>query len=194
MPPLKQVRAVYDVETITVYQAYGPDIAVPAVLAGRFVSPFSRSRMTWIKPSFLWMMYRSGWATKPGQERVLAIRITRAGFEEALASACLTHFDPDAYPTHEAWQACLDTSPVRVQWDPERSVSLAPLAYRSIQVGLGGSAALRYVDDWIVSIDDITERVSRLRNSALSDSTELPQEVPYPLPDPVAMRVGATAT
>jgi hypothetical protein len=37
--------------------------------------------MTWIKPSFLWMMYRCGWATKPGQERVLAIQITREGFE-----------------------------------------------------------------------------------------------------------------
>ncbi|MDI8083747.1 DUF4291 domain-containing protein [Salmonella enterica subsp. enterica serovar Kentucky] len=26
--------------------------------------------MTWIKPSFLWMMYRSHWGTKdPGQKR-----------------------------------------------------------------------------------------------------------------------------
>ncbi|WP_422570328.1 DUF4291 family protein, partial [Erwinia billingiae] len=29
--------------------------------------------MTWIKPSFLWMMYRSGWGMKdPGQKRILA--------------------------------------------------------------------------------------------------------------------------
>jgi len=40
--------------------------------------------MTWIKPSFLWMMYRSGWATKPGQEHILATQITRDGFEWAL--------------------------------------------------------------------------------------------------------------
>ena len=50
--------------------------------------------MTWIKPSFLWMMHRSGWATKPGQERVLAIEITRAGFEWALSHAALSHYDP----------------------------------------------------------------------------------------------------
>jgi Domain of unknown function (DUF4291) len=62
--------------------------------AGRFVPPFKRDRMTWIKPSFLWMMYRCDWATKPGQERVLAVKITRAGFEWALAHACLSHFVP----------------------------------------------------------------------------------------------------
>ena len=64
--PARQVRALYDGDTITVYQAYSSSIAEPALRAGRFVPPFSRTRMTWIKPSFLWMMYRSGWATKPG--------------------------------------------------------------------------------------------------------------------------------
>jgi len=63
------IRAAYTTETITVYQAYGPLIAEAAVRAGTFVPPFSRDRMTWIKPSFGWMMHRSGWASKPGQER-----------------------------------------------------------------------------------------------------------------------------
>lgn len=40
--------------------------------------------MTWLEPSFLWMMYRSGCAQKEGQERVLAIDVTRSGFEWAL--------------------------------------------------------------------------------------------------------------
>jgi Domain of unknown function (DUF4291) len=75
------IRAAYSDETITVYQAYAPEIAEPAVRAGAFVPPFSRSRMTWIKPSFGWMMYRCGWGRKPGQERVLRIEISRAGFE-----------------------------------------------------------------------------------------------------------------
>ena len=39
----------------------------------------------WIKPSLLWMMYPSGWATKPGQKRILCWRIAREGFEWALA-------------------------------------------------------------------------------------------------------------
>ena len=53
--------------------------------------------MTWIKPSFLWMMERSNWARKPGQEHVLAIRITRAGWEEALAAAILSAYRPGVY-------------------------------------------------------------------------------------------------
>lgn len=64
----RQIYAKYDDETITVYQAYSECIAVPAVQEGRFVMPFSMDRMTWIKPSFCWMMYRSGWAMKSGQE------------------------------------------------------------------------------------------------------------------------------
>ncbi|SCL54283.1 protein of unknown function [Micromonospora yangpuensis] len=82
--PVRQVRARYSADSITVYQAYPPQIAVPAVATGRFVAPFKRERMTWIKPSFLWLMYRCGWATKPGQEHVLAVEITRDGFEWAL--------------------------------------------------------------------------------------------------------------
>jgi len=66
--PERQIRAVFDEQTIRVYQAYGDAIADPALKAGTFVPPFSMTRMSWIKPSFLWMMYRSGWGTKPGQE------------------------------------------------------------------------------------------------------------------------------
>ncbi len=57
---VRQVRARFSADTITVYQAYPAQIAVPAVAAGRFVDPFSQARMTWIKPSFLWVMYRCG--------------------------------------------------------------------------------------------------------------------------------------
>ena len=57
--------------------------------------------MTWIKPSFNWMMYRSGYATKPGQEVVLAIDIARDGFEWALKNAVLSNFVPSVHGSHE---------------------------------------------------------------------------------------------
>src|SRR5690242_3790101 len=116
--PYHQIRAVYTDTTVTVYQAYPPAIAEPALAAGTFVSPFKRERMTWIKPSFNWMMYRCGWAEKPGQERVLAITITRAGFDWALEHSCLAH---ETDKKHQ---------PVRVQWDPERDVALQRLEHR----------------------------------------------------------------
>jgi hypothetical protein len=67
MIPERQIRASFTDHSIRVYQAYPAEIAEPAVTEGRFVAPFKRDRMTWIKPSFLWMAYRCGWATKPGQ-------------------------------------------------------------------------------------------------------------------------------
>lgn len=191
-PPFRQVRADFDEETVVVYQAYPVEIAGPAVREQRFVEPFSRTRMTWIKPSFLWMMYRCGWATKPGQERVLAVRIMRAGFEDALSSACLSHFDAELYPTHEAWQQRLASSPVRVQWDPERDAALDPLPWRSLQVGLGAPVVPAYVDRWIVAIEDVTARVERLRDLRPAERTDLPHERPYPLPAAVASSIGAS--
>lgn len=81
--PTHQIRAVYNDKTIRVYQAYSDVIANTALENQTFVSPpFKMERMTWIKPSFLWMMYRSGWGFKDkGQSRILAIDITREGFE-----------------------------------------------------------------------------------------------------------------
>ena len=122
-------------------------IVGPAVAQGRFVGPFKRDRMTWIMPSLLWKAYRSGWASKPGQERILAIEITRAGFEWALAHSCLSHFDPAVHDSRERWKAQLAESPVRIQWDPERSLDLEPLPHRAIQIGIGGESVNRYVDD-----------------------------------------------
>jgi len=86
------IRASYSNRTVRVYQAYRPEIALAALQAGRYVPPFSMGRMTWIKPSFNWMMYRSGYATKPGQEMVLGVDITREGFEWALNNAVLSRF------------------------------------------------------------------------------------------------------
>ncbi|MEU6859750.1 DUF4291 domain-containing protein [Glycomyces sp. NPDC046736] len=181
--PARQVRAVYDAETITVYQAYDPHIAEPALAAQTFVSPFKRERMTWIKPSFLWMMYRSGWATKPGQTRVLAIAVSRNGFAWALDNSCGS--TPAADETHEAWKARLAASPVRVQWDPERDLQLNRLDYRAIQIGLSGEAVHRYVDEWITAITDITPLAHQIAAHLNKGDTAtardlLPTERPYP--------------
>jgi hypothetical protein len=194
--PARQVRAVFDARTITVYQAYSPAIAEPAIAAGRFVPPFKPGRMTWIKPSFLWMMYRSGWATKPGQERVLAVQITRDGFERALSSSSLSHYEPGTYASEQQWAERKNTTPVRIQWDPERSLLLEPLRHRAIQVGLSGDAVRRYVNDWTVSISDVTGLAHEIHSLITAGDltaarTKLPAEHPYPLPGALQAIIGA---
>ncbi len=194
--PLRVVRAAYDEHTITVYQAYPAEIARPALAAGTFVPPFGTGRMTWIKPSFLWMMYRCGWGGKANQEHVLGVRITREGFEWALAHASLSHFDASVHPDHPTWEAVRDRSPVRVQWDPDRSVTLDRLDRRAIQVGLSGEAVRRYVGGWIEEIVDVTPLAHTVRDlvrrGALDEArAQLPEERPYALPPAIRERLGA---
>jgi Domain of unknown function (DUF4291) len=119
----RAIRALYDVDSITVYQAFNATIAKAAVRHQSLVGPFQRERMTWIKPSFLlWMMYRSGWGTKDNQTHILAIRMTRTGFESALSQATLATYEPAVYGDASTWRDRLAvSSSVRVQWDPEES-------------------------------------------------------------------------
>lgn len=143
--------------------------------------------MTWVKPSFLWMMYRCGWGRKKNQETVLAVEITREGFTWALRNACLSRFHPKAHSDRRTWREQLRRSPARVQWDPERNLRLAPLDHRSLQPELSGQAAHHYAQEWIVSITDVTplvHRVHRLTQQGDTDAATrlLPKETPYPLP------------
>lgn len=181
----RQIRALFDNETITVYQAYRRAIALPAIRHQKFVPPFKMDRMTWIKPSFLWMMYRCGWAQKEGQEYVLAIKIKREGFRWALNNSCLSHYDSEVHNSREEWKEKLQKSPVRIQWDPERDIHLEKLNYRSIQIGLSGLAVHKYVNEWIVSIKDITPLCKRIHSLISEDIQEainqLPKEKLYPL-------------
>ena len=184
MTPEREIRAVYNDETIRVYQAYNAAIASEAVRLGTFGSRFSLERMTWIKPSFLWMMYRCGWAKKENQEHVLAIDILRSGFDYAVQNAVLSTYQPDSKLTLPEWQAALKSGDIRVQWDPEKDISGNNLPYRSIQIGLRGDAVRRYVSEWITAVTDITETVRDLdarRQRGEHIAGLLPQERPYPL-------------
>ncbi|MFC9994236.1 DUF4291 domain-containing protein [Nocardia sp. NPDC127526] len=191
-----EIRADFDRDTIVVYQAYNDAIAVPAVAAQRFVAPFSLNRMTWIKPSFRWLMQRSNWARKPGQERILAVRITRAGWEEALGQAVLTSPERRVYADANQWRAQFKHAHVHVQWDPEYSLRGAKLDHRSIQVGLSRHIIDRYVEDWTVDIRDLTPLVHKmsahLRDGRVDRAKVLlPPEKTYPLTEGLAERIGA---
>lgn len=194
-PPYRQIRAVYDATTIRVYQAYSDAIADAALAKGAFVSPpFKMERMTWIKPSFLWMMYRAGWGFKDaGQKRILAIDIARDGFEWALAHGCLSHADEAI--NKEEWTAQKDASPVRIQWDPERDLFLQPLPHRAIQIGLGKQSVELYVHEWVRHITDVTELAHTVHHLISNRQLEearavLPEEMMYPLNPQLAKHVG----
>ncbi|MFE9774586.1 DUF4291 domain-containing protein [Streptomyces sp. NPDC005931] len=194
--PVFEVRAHHTESTVTVYQAYRPEIGRAAARQGRFPSAWKRERMTWIKPSFLWMMYRCGWGTKKDQETVLAVEISREGFVWALRNACLSHLVPALHGDRAGWQRQLRQSPARVQWDPERDLHLDPLPYRSLQLGLAGEAAARYADEWIVGIEDVTPLAAEIHGLVRAGEPDraaglLPEERPYPLDEDVLAHLRA---
>jgi len=151
---------------------------------GTFGPHFKTDRMTWIKPSFLWMMYRAGWATKEGQERILAIDIKRSGFNCIIENIVLSAFNAEIYGQYDNWKTQLENSQVRCQWDPDRDIYGNALSRRAIQLGLKGNIVTSYIEDWIVKITDITDTVIEMRESIKSKTFKksmLPIEHEYPL-------------
>ena len=180
----KHILAQFDADSVVVYQAYRPAIGLFASKNQRFGGGFSFNRMSWIKPNFLWMMYRSGWGTKEGQEVTLAVRLRRAGFEEILKQAVHSSYQPEVYGSDEEWKARLAESPVRLQWDPDHSPGGHKQERRAIQLGLSGDVLRRYAQDWIVSIEDISGFVAeQLVNTEPNKCANLvtPLEEVYPV-------------
>lgn len=179
----RHVLAQFDDEAVVVYQAYRPSIGRFAAEHGYFGGEFSLSRMSWIKPNFLWMMYRCGWATKEGQEVVLAVWLAREAFDQILALAVPSTYWPHRYAERAAWQAEVGRSEVRLQWDPDHGPAGNPVERRAVQLGLRGAVLARYARDWVRRIEDITplvrEQHARFKSKGL-DALETPSERVYP--------------
>ncbi len=191
-PSGRHILAQYDEQSIIVYQAYSPAIGHFATRHGYFGGDgFSFTRMSWIKTNFLWMMYRSGWGTKEGQEVTLAVRLKRSAFATLLELAVHTQYIPAVYPDEEAWQEQLHRTSVRLQWDPDHDPVGTKLERRAIQLGLGGDILKHYAHEWIMEIDDISPFVQQqaeyVRTKIFAHLTT-PYEAVYPLPHPELAR------
>ena len=183
--------AQFDDETVVVYQAYRPEIGHFAAKHGYFGGAFSLGRMSWIKPNFLWMMYRCGWASKDGQEVVLAVTIERRAFDEILAAAVPSSYGQvDRFASTAEWSNAVKTSDVRLQWDPDHGPSGAPLERRAIQLGLRGDVLARYARPWIRSIEDISDFVRAQAKLRGSNELVTPSEDVYPVSPETAAILG----
>ena len=176
------IMAQYDEDKIIVYQSYRPAIGNFAVKNQFFGGPFKYTRMTWIKPNFLWMMYRNGWGTKEGQEVVLAIHLKREAFERYLSQAVYSSFQSELYENYEDWQKAVQSSSIRLQWDPDHNPYGGKLERRAIQIGIRNQEILRYAKEDIIKIEDISAYVNEQYQHVLNrelDKLELPEEKPY---------------
>lgn len=159
----RHILAQFDAETVVVYQAYRPAIGRYAAEHGSFGGDFSYSRMSWVKPNFLWMMYRSGWGTKENQEVTLALRIRRTFFDSLLAAAVPSSWDQELFATEEDWSQAVERSSVRLQWDPDHHPSGMKLERRAIQLGLRGEVLEAFGKRELVEVIDLSEFVAEQR-------------------------------
>jgi len=192
----RRIYAAYDDSGIFVYQAFTPEIVQAALEKGTFGCGFSLDRMTWIKPSFAWMLYRSGYATKPRQEAILKIKLSHEGFLAILRESVEATYNPHVYGSEESWQKLLKASKVRHQWDPERDLKLEkhPSGRRAIQIGISGWVVPKYINEWIIGLDEVTGLAHDIENAKKSKQhfPPLPEERVYPVDAELAQRLGIT--
>ncbi len=148
----QHILAQFDAESVVVYQAYRPNIGHFAARQGYFGGDFSLGRMSWIKPNFLWMMFRSGWGTKENQQVTLAVRLRRAFFDEIVAAAVASSFGASNFADAGEWKRAVAASEVRLQWDPDHDPAGAPLPRRAVQLGLRGQSLAKYAREATLSI------------------------------------------
>lgn len=191
----QQIIGYQDESSIVVYQAYKRSIAEFAISTQTLGGPdFSYNRMSWIKPNFLWMMFRCGWAEKENQEAVLAITISKNFFIEILHNSVISSFNSDHYDNHDTWKNELNLKPIRLQWDPDHDPFGNKLSRRAIQLGLKGELLEKFGTDQIKSIKDATPFVrqqKKLLDSGQLDSLVIPYETVFEISDPVlTKRIG----
>jgi len=166
-------------DSIILYQAFNSQISQYAVSNQKFGGPhYSFNRMSWIKPGFLWMMYRAGWASKENQQHILAITLPIVCFKKILAQATSTSFDDKLFNTHEEWKTELERTEVRLQWDPDHHPFGSKEKRKAIQIGMKGKTLRKFCTEWIGRIEDITGFVKNEHAKVLkNDLNEL--NVPY---------------
>ncbi len=191
----RHILARFDEDSVVVYQAYNRSIGQFAARHGYFGGEFGLGRMSWIKPNFLWMMYRSGWGTKENQEVSLAVRLKRSAFDEILRQAVHSSYVPELYGSQPDWKQAVARSDVRLQWDPDHGPAGNPVTRRAIQLGMRGETLARSAREWLIEIEDISEFVNEQRTNAIKPFERLitPSEEVYPVHDAgVAERLGIT--
>ena len=177
----KHIMAQFDNESVIVYQAYRPQIGKFAAKHQYFGGAYKYTRMSWIKPNFLWMMYRCGWGSKEGQEVTLAIRLKRSYFDEILDNA----FPSSNYinlDNKEFTRRVKETN-VRLQWDPDHDPYGNKEERRAIQLGLRNEFLEPFKGDGLLEIMDISDFVREQREHVRKqqlDKLITPLESVYP--------------
>ena len=157
----------WDEEGVYFYQAYNDAIGSWAVEHQTLGGPeFKPARMTWIKPSLAWMLYRSGYGEKINQTMVIKVKLSHSAVSELLSECTCKHGGGGGWG--------------RVQWDPARDLLMSEkdgktwlprkmMRQRAIQIGLKGHLSEKYAAS-ILSVEDVTPLAKRIKEAHFQKS------------------------
>lgn len=185
------ILAQYDRESIVLYLACSRGLAHYAVDHGHLgSSELHADRMTWLRPGYFSVMRQSGWAAESGAKAVLALWVARDAFDAALAQAVLSRYPENGvYESRAAWQAALDASEVRAQWDPDFPPRGPKLERRVLLLGLRGDALLDLVTEHLRAVEDVTDFAhQQARFVATPEMLFSPAQDIYPVRDGATVR------
>lgn len=193
MKSKKEIYACYDNKYIRLYMACSKEVAEEADKLGKFGEMYNKNKMTWVNPSFLWIMERSHWGRKKNQERILAVDLLREGFDGLLEQAVLTSNESCVYKTAEEWEKAYEEADVYCQWDADKNVYGSSIDKMALQIGIKGRALNSFLDNYIVDLFDITPYVNKwkkkLDNYSLNEEN-LPKEKLYLVTDKIKAKLG----
>jgi len=186
-----------------VYLACDEESANAAVARNTFAGVWSGHRMSWVKPSAAWMAYRCGWTIHKDrrQTNVLALDVDASKFEVLLSQAVVSHGEAAQQGTE------YKTSPVVVQWDPERAIDPASVEkkdspylrrltdIRSLQVGLRTTAWASFFTDptYVVRTSDVTASFRAAHDALKAGSLDAATAALWPDPALRESRFAASA-
>lgn len=180
-PPGRRVLATFDERAVVVWQAHRPEVADHALACQRFGGELWRiDRVTRLRLSLPSLLARSGWGTRAGRERILAVRLARAGFDAILRQAVPAEFDPAVYASKGAWHLATRYANVTLSWHRDVDAVGGECGWDTPRIGLREHALRAFTDQWVVGVEDVTAWVEANRGRAVCD-LPVPPAIEYPV-------------
>ncbi len=185
LPP-RTLLATYTDREVVVWQAHRAEVAERAVATGTFDGPSWRTdRTTRLRVSLPSLLWRCAWATRPGRERILAVRLRRTAFDELLLRAVPGDNDPSVYASAGAWRLATRFATALVSWHPDRDVRGEPQPWDTARFGLREALLHAFSREWVLGVEDVTPWVVAHRGDP---HAPVPVVRPYPIPGGVDVR------
>lgn len=191
----KLIYADYDEEGVYVYQAFKPKIVKVAVELGTFGKGFGLDRITWIKPSFCWLLRRSKYGTKNRMQAIARIKLSHEAFLEILNQSIETHWNESLFSKEDDWTKKINKSDVIHQWDPERDLIGKRLDRQAIQIGIRGQVIKKYVSDFIIGVEDVSDlahAIGKVAKSRSNNFPAIPIEKEYKVSEGLFLKLGCS--